>query len=944
MQFGRCDELSAVTPDRQPADFESQQIKRDDRQRIGVQRDEQCQGQVDAEQQGGHGGAEHLEGPGDQSAGESGRDCSCRAAAGKMPEVGMQQASRKRAQPTTLANRFMAGQESSKKFPHEAPSVGSILDHAGRASSWSGPILLAIGAGHSGINLLPMLPASWAPCWILSGVLAMVALALRRDHRVRGVLLVGVIFFLAAAAGGERATARLGAWLPEAHAGRDIVLVGRIEGLPRQRSYGERAVLRVERWEDGAGVGQPMPERILLTDYRDSSQTGVTAVEPRFRGGDRWRLTVRLKPPHGGVNPGGFDYEAWLLQRDIGATGYVRREPAAEYLGPASEWRSALDRLRESIRGRLRAILGDGVEAGVIIALAIGDQDSIDESAWDVFNRTGTTHLMAISGLHITLLAALVAALTGFAWRRIPRLVARVPARQIALSAGFVAALAYSALAGFGIPAQRTVLMLAVVVTALMTRRSVGSRRVLLLALTVVVATDPWAVLAPGFWLSFGTVAALLAVGDSLRQTVGQNKLRQALAGFGRTQWIATLATLPILAIAFHRLSVISPLANAIAIPLVGFVVAPLAIAAALIPIDFLAEVARWSLVPLLNFLSVLSETAWAVWYVPEIGWGSAVLGVVGVALAILPRGVALRGIAPFLFLPVVAPMVERPPDGAVSATVFDVGHGLSILLRTHEHNLLFDAGPAAEGRFDAGEQVVVPALRAYGVRKLDALVVSHEDSDHAGGVPAVLAEIPAAAIIDSLPDSHPIAEGMDRAISRRRCAAGDSWVWDGVRFTILHPFADDYADPRRKRNRLSCVLSVESSAGRRLLITADLEKGEEQRLLNVNPGGLPADVLLVPHQGSRTSSSEAFLSAVKPLQAVLPVGYLNRYGHPHAEVAERYADRNVVLLRTDRDGAIAIHLGQDAVLQGLRAQRPRYWSRGGTIAARTDPDLGAAE
>lgn len=766
------------------------------------------------------------------------------------------------------------------------------------------------------------------------GTVALIAAISWRRHAVGIFALVVASFALGMAMSGERAAARLSSWLPESLAGIDLTVVGRVDGLARRSDTGERIVFRVEAVESPVPDAQWIPSRVALTRYaRDAGDAAGARLMSPFAGGERWRLTVRLKPPHGSVNPGGFDFEAWLLERGVGATGYVRERPPAERLGEASGLAAAIDRQREAIRARLQLALAGESYAGVIVALAIGDQDAIDDAGWATFNRSGTTHLMSISGLHVTLLAALVAAAVGFVWRRVPWLVERVAVRRAALAAGMAAAVAYALLAGFGIPAQRTVIMLAVVVVALLAGRAVAARRVLLLALAVVLTADPWAVLAPGFWLSFGTVALLLAAGSgrlAAERPGGSARAWRGVVGFGRSQWVAGIATAPILAVAFGRLSLVAPLANALAIPAIGLVIAPLAVAAAVIPVDAIAQLAHASLALLMGAIAFLAALPWAVLFLPESRPGSLALALAGVALLMLPAGLPVRWLGALLFLPLLWPPLARPAAGEAWVDFLDVGHGLAVVVRTQGHTLLFDGGPAVAGQFDAGERVVVPVLRALGIARLDALVVSHEDSDHAGGAAAVLRELPVGELISGLPDAHPLLAGIP---PHRRCLGGGTWRWDGVHFTFLHPPEPAYADRRLKPNRRSCVLRIESSRGQAALITADLEGPDEARLVREDAGRLHAQVLQVPHQGSRFSSTADFVAAVGARDVIAPVGYRNRYGHPHPEVVARYADAGARLWRTDRDGAVRVRLGADVAVSALRAERPRYWRRSDTIA-----------
>lgn len=875
--------------------------------------------------------------------------------------------------------------------PGAAISGAAILADGAFAARASGPVLLAWCCGLAAVQALPELPPGLHGWWLAAALAALAGGVARCAARRLAAIVLGS--FAAGCAGFALSAAwaqqRIGAQLDAALAGRDIAVVGRVEGLPQATAGGQRFVLIVEAVEGSDSV---LPQRVLLTQFAPRPREDAVVV-PVYRGGERWRLTVRLKPPYGNVNPGGFDYEAWLLERAIGAIGYVRHAPPPQRLGEAEGARAWLDRRREAIRDRLRASLGDASHAGVVVALAIGDQQAIDEQGWALFNRTGTTHLMSISGLHVTMFAALAAWLVALLWRRVPWLAERLATRRAAALAGASAGLAYALLAGFGIPAQRTVCMLGVAALALAARRAVSVRRILLLALAAVLTIDPWAVLAPGFWLSFGAVAALLfaasalsrrhdgaegaqaglpasgggdfagagGVSDGSGKVVGAfdstamhasgdvapaarsawrgclarlaARAGDALRAFGIAQWAATLATLPLIAMFFGRLSLVSPLANALAIPLIGFLVAPLAVLAALLPFAWPAELAHALLAPLIDALEAMSAHPLAVLHLPAIGLAALLLALAGALCLLAPRGLPVRLAGALMLLPALWPAVERPVPGEATVTLFDVGHGLAVLVRTAGHALLFDAGPAVAGRFDAGARIVVPALRSLGVERLDLLLLSHEDSDHAGGAASVLRELPVAALAGSLPATHPLLAG---APPQRRCAAGERWVWDGVAFEMLHPPAKAYDNPRLKRNRLSCVLRIDN--GRQaMLLTADLEAADEAAALQGNPGAFAASVLQVPHQGSKGSSTARFVAAVGAREVLFPVGYRNRYGHPHPEVVARYAASGARLWRSDRDGALTVRLGDAVAVDGWRARVPRYWRRGATIAAPAD-------
>ena len=769
--------------------------------------------------------------------------------------------------------------------------------------------ILAFAAGVIALQIQPELPVAWAFLLAGSALFGLGALW-RSSLRLPFLMAAGLLLGFGWAA--WRAELRLADELPIAMEGRDVEIVGIIAGLPQGFANGSRFEFDVERV---ATVGAAVPGRIMLSWYRGRGEG--EAELPPLQPGERWRLTVRLKRPHSNANPGGFDYEAWLLERSIRATGYVRPGPGERLNSMVWRLGYAVERLRDAVRSRFFAALPVDryPQVGILVALAVGDQKAVNGELWSVFNRTGTTHLMSISGLHVTMVAALFGGLVGALWRRAPALAIRLPAQQAAIAAAGLAAFAYALLAGFAVPAQRTLYMLLVAGLASWSGRIVAPSRVLALALLVVLLIDPWAVLAAGFWLSFGAVAALLYVGSAqLGQPVGWC---ERLRGWGMVQWAATLASLPVLLLVFQQFSLVSPLANALAIPVVSFVVTPLALLGALLswwPILALAHlVLEW----LLRFLEWCA--VWPVWQAPAPPLWAALAAGLGVAVCLLPRGVPGRLLGVFLLLPALFWPVAKPTEGEAWIDVLDVGQGLATVVRTREHTLIYDPGPLYSAESDAGQRVVVPYLRWLGVNRIDTLVVTHRDTDHSGGTASVRAALPVGEILSSLPE-----------LGGQLCQAGQVWRWDGVDFAVLHPLevtAAVHEAKRAKTNHASCVLKV-SAGDHSMLLTSDIEAPDEAALLVREGVKLRSDILLVPHHGSRTSSTEIFLDAVGANEAIVPVGYRNRFGHPKADVMERYAARGVRVWRTDRDGALHVVLGEAAppVPTAWRHEHARYW------------------
>lgn len=721
---------------------------------------------------------------------------------------------------------------------------------------------------------------------------------------------------LAAALAGFAWAAAMAQWrladaLPAENEGRDIRLVGVIAGLPQRYENGVRFDFAVEQ-ADAA-----VPSKISLAWYRGwrPEESEEWHELRQVHAGERWRLTVRLKRPHGNLNPHGFDYEAWLFERGLRATGYVRAAQDNLRLDELV-WRPAyiVERLRERVRERFLRALPEHDYAGVLVALAVGDQRAIDADLWQAFARTGISHLMAISGLHVTMVAALGAWLVSFLWRRQPALMLRLPAQKAAAAAGWASAFAYCLLAGFGVPAQRTLYMLSVAALALWLGRAASASRVLALALAVVLLVDPWAVLAAGFWLSFGAVALLFYV------EAGRIARGHWLLAWGRAQWAVTIGLIPALLALFQQFSLVSPLANAVAIPVVSFVITPLALAAAALPFDLPLTLAHQLLAWLMAFIEWLADLPLAVWqqHAPP-AWAVAP-ALLGCAWLLLPRGFPARWNGVVLMLPLVLVAPARPAAGELRLTVLDVGQGLAVHAQTASHDLVYDTGPQFSPDANSGNRILLPYLRAAGVRRLDGLVLTHADKDHTGGAHALIDGLPVAWILSALPPEHPLHE----APGHRPCANGQTWEWDGVRFEMLHPQAADQAR-RRKSNDLSCVLKISAAQGS-VLLTGDIETLAEQALLRQHGERLRADVLLAPHHGSRTSSSPEFLAAVGARTVIFPVGYRNRFRHPNPEVWRRHEATGARLARTDRDGAITVDFAVSQRLTFEREARRRYW------------------
>lgn len=810
--------------------------------------------------------------------------------------------------------------------------------------------LLAFGLGFVAATALQLQQAELWPArayvaMLVAGVLGLAWAWQRPRAVVVTVVAVGVAAALAGAgAAGWRAQWRLAHTLDASLEGRDLVVTGVIDGLPQAGVGRWRFRFEVEsahRLAADGGAPVALPRGLMLGWYAAADGGSL----PPLRAGERWRFTVRLKQPHGLANPYGFDHELWLFEQGVRATGYVRPQAGAPPRRLEEGVGHPVDRARQWVREAIEARVDQPRAAAVLAALAVGDQAAIDRDDWSLYRDTAVAHLMSISGVHVTMFAWLAGALIAQLWRRSGRAMLWRPAPTAARWGGLAAALAYAVFAGFGVPAQRTVVMLA---TASLLRA--GGLvwpwpLVMLAAAAAVTAVDPWALLQPGFWLSFGAVALLLASGES-REAVSTGAGLEAQPRWGawrgraatllwggvRTQVIATVGLAPLSLICFQQLSGLGFLANLVAIPLVTLAITPLALAGIVLPpLWSLAGALVEALNAGLALLSTQAGSAALVGVAVAPAWAVAA-GLLAALVAVLPLPWPLRALALPLVLPLLMPPLERVPEGEAVVTAVDVGQGSAVLVRTAGHALLYDAGPQYSREADAGERVLRPLLRALGVTRLDALMLSHRDTDHVGGARVLIESVAIERLSSSLAPDHPLlALAGARGAALERCDAGRRWRWDGVDFELLHPSAHMLDAELGSSNARSCVLMVSAgrrvSAGRsgtRVLLAGDIERAQEAALIERwPPEALRADVLLVPHHGSRTSSSEAFLDAVQPRFAVVQAGYRNRFGHPAPAVAERYASRGIAWIETARCGAWRFD-AQGASCQ--RALARRYW------------------
>lgn len=689
--------------------------------------------------------------------------------------------------------------------------------------------------------------------------------------------------------------------LPPSLEGVDLRVTGRVISLPDTRDRYTQFELRVHSLKAPGGEATPVPGKIRLSWYRPF---------PDIVPGSLMDLTVRLKRPHGYLNPSGFDYEAWLFGQRIRATGYVRRAHGTA----APPVQAGINTLRHYLRGKLETALPETPGGRLVPALTIGDRSRMDPAHWRVLTTTGTGHLLAISGLHIGLLAGFAWFLARWSWPALCRLGVMLPAQYPAAVAAMTAAVIYALLAGFTIPTRRALVMTGVVLLLSLIHRRAPASYIFTLALLAVLVFDPVSVLSPGFWLSFSAVLIILVV----TATGPASGLRPA-ARWLRIQLAIFTGLIPVLVLWFNSVPLAGIAANLVAIPWVSFVSVPLSVAGTtLLPLSdmtgtILLNMGARSLDMLWRYLGFLAEHEWLSLPLPAPGPWTFLAAIAGTVLLLLPRGVPARWLGGIWLLPLVLPRPALPGPGEFELTVLDVGQGLAALVHTRNHALLYDTG-SGTAAFNAGGAVIVPHLRSLGQGRLDMLILSHGDNDHAGGLVDVTRDIQIRRLISS-----DIAAAGAAAES---CAEGQAWEWDGVRFEILHP---PPAAPYRG-NEASCVLKV--GEGRRsVLLPGDIEKRAEARLVPAYGERLSAAVLVAPHHGSATSSTAGFVKAVSPELVLVSAGYLNRFRLPNQAIIRRYRDAGAAVLNTAGSGAISVRFDKgDMIVTRRRERARRFW------------------
>jgi len=817
--------------------------------------------------------------------------------------------------------------------------------------------LLAFVGGTGLVHCLASMPTAGIQLGLAMVGAGVVAAAAARRSRWIGVCafplcaaLLGALLTM------HRVDNRLADHLTEENENQVSRVVLRIDSLVRMRPDS-----RQFEAETISSMPSGVPSRILVSwnapgyagPYGDPQAR--EAEFPVLAPGQLWRMSLTLKRPNGLRNPHGFDYEGHLFANGVRATGSVRGTP--RYLGdePYTSLHVGAERARHHVREAMQPYLEGKRYGAVLLALAIGDQASVSADDWKIFNFTGISHLISISGSHITMIAAMGGLLTLWGWRRLRfrghALAERIPAQVAACMAALLVAWLYCLLAGWGVPARRTFLMLAVAACAHGLRLPFNGSRLICVVAFMVVLMDPWALMATGFWLSFGAVCVLLASASWWGRAAGLDKgrgyrIRRRLWQACCLQLAITAGLMPMLAFLFHEVSLVSPLVNAYAIPVISLIVTPLALALAglaMLPgVQWLTEAVAWVGHGALE-LTMWPTVRLAQWPMASVEvaatplWLSGV-ALLGLALAVVPYGFPMRAAAWALMAPALLFRPERPAMGSWDLIALDVGQAGAVVILTARHAVLFDAGLRSSALSDGGSRIIVPYLKARGVRRLDGLIVSHADIDHVGGLRSVLEAFPVTQSFSSFDVRAHLAReagllGVPGVLpplpmAMSPCQYGMVWEIDGVTFEFLWPLKRPpgrrASNASKERNDHSCVLRIRGARHSALLL-GDISAAQERLLVERGLGLV--DIVLAAHHGSRNSSDRAIVSATQPSHVIAQVGRWNRYGHPHPTVVDRWRAANAQFWRTDETGAVIIQSRPSGLqARAHRVDRPRYW------------------
>ena len=728
---------------------------------------------------------------------------------------------------------------------------------------------------------------------------------------------LALVFFTGVLLASLSAQALLDKRLPDSLEGKEILVQGSVVGLPEVREDGIRFRLQISRILLPSGSKQfDVPD-----NYKGLIRLGWYKNRQHVYSGEQWQLKVKLKKPSGFLNPGGFDYEKWLFSQRISATGYVRDSKANENRKLASApWWSA-DKLRQKIHQHIQAQVENKASAAVISALVVADRSALNSEQWKKLQETGTSHLIAISGLHIAVVAGFGFLPIWLLWRLFPRLNERLPLQVAGGLAGALFAIGYAVLAGFTLPTQRALIMVLIVLVSLLSRRNFSAFNVLAMALVAVLLLDPLAALSISFWLSFAAVSLILLL---IKRQIKAPRWK-----LYKLQILLSIGMMPLTLLFFDTASLSAPIANLFAIPWVSFIVVPLSLSGLLLMLfssqlsDLVLNLSAYTIDILFNGLSYISDLVYNPFNLSGIPPAYLFLAIIGFLVFLLPKGFPGRWLGTLAFLPVFFFTPGKLQPGEFHFTLLDIGQGMASVVQTKNHTLIYDVGTHLSDRFDISKLVVLPYLKEKQLSHIDTLVLSHDDIDHIGSANTLLKSVRVKEIL---------ASKITRLDNRKYkfCYAGVKWHWDGVDFEVLSPSKNDIKNSAMiSDNNLSCVIRVANKT-HSLLLTGDIEEKVEKQLSKRYSEKLATTVMIVPHHGSETSSSELFLNTVSAELALLPRGYRNRFKHPRASIIKRYKKHNIKLMDTVFEGAISITFPAERPfsVESYRKQNQHFWSR----------------
>lgn len=744
--------------------------------------------------------------------------------------------------------------------------------------------------------------ASLPPQWLIILTLSILsALAYQCSNPgIRAWLLLPLIFVTAGVGWVSRYASKTLQWqVTDGLIGKTVPVEGRIASLPKHGNHYTKFVVKTDTVD-----GKPAKQKIMLGWYGHA---------PELKPGQKWRLYVRIKPVHGFVNPGGFDYERWLFVRHIRAKGYVRSKRSNHKLETPSGYPWL--RMQAQVDNRLRDIIGHFQLSGLMRAIGVGVRHGVAREQKQLLRKTGTSHMMAISGLHVGL-AAIASYWAGQIVRLCPPLMLYVSAQYLGMLGSLLTVWLYAGLCGMALPTLRAAIMITALCLSRLLCWPIGVQKRLAIALIVVLWWRPLSVFAPGFWLSFAAVTALCLCWQA--HSDKRHWLIKALS----TQWRINLGLLPVTAVFFHQINWLSFWVNLWAVPWFSIVVMPFMLAGLavmwLVPdlawgLFYLAHMSLWLLWCGLKSMAGLSRLNMSVAHLPVWCVMSAALGVIWLLSRVDNKSKPLGAL---LVLPVLLPGHSGLKYGQFELDLLDVGQGLSAVIATKHHTLVYDTGPAFSTGFNTGQAVVVPYLTYRDRLAVDTMVISHGDNDHIGGASAVLKGAEVGTVLTSVPERFP---NKDRTAL---CKRGQSWRWDGVPFKVLAPKGES-----KRNNDGSCVLKI-GRGSHSVLLPGDIEKFGEKALVNAAPDKLEADVLVAPHHGSNTSSTAPFVHNVKPKWVLFPTGFLNRFGFPKSSVVNRYDNIGSNTANTADTGRIQLLWDGHDWQVSLFRHHGRFWWR----------------